>query len=120
MEGREGTKDYAATRADAEAIFRAAVAKVDPRALVRSTLSIDGARLVVRPPAGTTAGPGGEGAGAVYDLDGFDRVLVLAFGKAACRMAAGVEDVLGDRLSGGVAAVKKGFAEPLEIGRAHV
>ena len=116
MEGREGMERHAALRADAEAIFRAAVAKVDPRALIRSTLSLDGSRLVIRPPDGTTAGAGGADAGAeaVYDLDGFERVLVLAFGKAACRMALGVEDVLGGRLSGGVAAVKKGFAEPLE------
>jgi hydroxypyruvate reductase len=48
-----------------------------------------------------------------FNLRDFDRVLVAAFGKAAARMALGLEEVLGDRITGGVAAVKEGHLERL-------
>lgn len=90
-------------RADAESVFRAAVARVDPREMVSSRvrvsggeLSIDTEKVLVR-----------------RDLSNFDRVLVLGFGKASARMALGLEDVLGDRITEGLVAVKTGYCEAL-------
>jgi hydroxypyruvate reductase len=47
------------------------------------------------------------------NLDDFDRILVLGAGKASARMARAVEEILGERISGGLVAVKYGHAETL-------
>lgn len=91
-------------RADASEIFAAGVASVDPRPMVRDALRLEGPVLTVE------AG----GRAAAWDLRRFDRILVLGYGKAGSRMARGAEDALGYRISGGVVAVKAGFAEPCE------
>ena len=59
-----------------------------PERVVREGARLDGDRLLV----------GGE----IYDLDGFEEVLVVGGGKAAAGVAAALEELLGDRLSGGV------------------
>lgn len=46
-----------------------------------------------------------------YDLDAFDRVVVVGAGKAAARMGSVLEDILGARLSHGVLVVKYGHGE---------
>ena len=90
---------------DAEAIFRAAVARVDPAAMIERAIRVDASKgeLVVS-----------SGAEEVrYDLGGLDRVFATGMGKASAKMAAGLERALGDRLSGGLVAVKEGHVEPL-------
>lgn len=52
--------------------------------------------------------------GEPYDLRHFDRIFVAAVGKASIEMARAVEQILGDRISGGVAITRKGYAAPLE------
>jgi hydroxypyruvate reductase len=47
---------------------------------------------------------------AVVELDRFDRLLIVGAGKAAARMAAAVEDVLGDRVTAGIVIVPYGQA----------
>ena len=47
-----------------------------------------------------------------YDLRAYERVLVVGGGKAGAAMAAAVEDVLGDRVRGGVVNVKYGHVAP--------
>ena len=93
--------DYARMRMDAKAIFAAGVASVDPRPMVRDALRVEGGRLIVS--AGDRP--------LSWNLENFDRVLVLGYGKAGARMALGAEDALGGRLSAGVVAVKAGHAE---------
>lgn len=44
-------------------------------------------------------------AGRSYELDDFDSVVVLGAGKASLELATGLEELLGDRLSGGIVAV---------------
>ncbi|MFZ4618209.1 MAG: glycerate kinase type-2 family protein, partial [Rectinemataceae bacterium] len=92
---------------DAQAIFRAAVARVDPVPMMGSTLSIamNGAnrRLV--------AHSGFEEA--VFELPEGGRILAIGMGKASARMALGLEGVLGSGLAGGVIAVKHGHGEVL-------
>ena len=78
-------------------IASAAVSAVEPHQAVTRCVSLDGSRL--------RAG-GGE-----YDLDAFERVVVVGAGKASAPMAVAVEEVLGDRIAAGVVVVKEGHAE---------
>lgn len=89
--------------ADAEAIFRAGLARVDPLAMMARVLVLDGHWLRV-----TT-----ESECHAYDLSRFRRLFVLGAGKASARMALGLERVLGDRIADGVVAVKDGYREGL-------
>ncbi|MFO0581678.1 MAG: DUF4147 domain-containing protein [Anaeromyxobacter sp.] len=92
-----------ALRADAEAIFRAAVERVDPAPMIRRALSLRGEVLEVSTELGATS----------VDLSRFRRVVVTGFGKASARMAQGVEAVLGDRIDGGLVVAKAGAGERL-------
>ena len=49
---------------------------------------------------------------AEYDLSAFDEIVVLGGGKAADGLAAALEDLLGDRLSGGVVVTHEPTADP--------
>jgi hydroxypyruvate reductase len=79
-------KPAAELRADALAIWQAAVAAVDSERLVRRQLSVDGHWLHV-----------GEDAEPV-DLDSIERIVVVGAGKAGAGMAAGVEEALGPQV----------------------
>lgn len=89
--------------ADAEAIFRAALARVDPVALVQTSLRYEGNTLHVE--AGEET--------ATYNLNHYHRILVTGMGKATARLALGLEQVLGDRIDEGLVVVKTGHGEPL-------
>ena len=75
-------------REAAERIYRAALAAVEPGRLVREAVRIDGGSLVVRD--------------RIFDLDAFDRVFLISFGKAAVPMAAALSEILGARLTEGL------------------
>ncbi len=49
-----------------------------------------------------------------YDLRHYDRLLAVGAGKASARMAQALEQVLGNRLEGGLVIVKHGHREPTE------
>ena len=85
---------------DAEEIFRSALKAVDPERLVRLSMRLRGASLSI----GSRA----------YDLNDFDRVLVIGAGKASAAMARAVEKILRDRISEGVVVVKYGHTVPLK------
>ncbi|WP_300159364.1 glycerate kinase [Solidesulfovibrio sp.] len=89
--------------ADAEAIFRAGLDRVDPLAMMARVLSLSGDILRV-----STETECHE-----YDLSRFRRIFALGAGKASARMALGLERLLGERLTGGVVAVKEGYLEKL-------
>ncbi|EPR30473.1 protein of unknown function DUF4147 [Alkalidesulfovibrio alkalitolerans DSM 16529] len=91
---------------DAEAIFRAGLARVDPLGMMERILSLDGDILRVRTESESFA----------YDLSSYERIIVLGAGKASARMALGLERLLGKRITGGIVAVKEGHLEDL----AHV
>lgn len=84
------------SRVAAEEIFKAGVESVSPSGLVRKYLEIDS--------KGITAG------GKFFSSDLLNNVFVIGAGKASAMMASGVEDILGDRLTGGHIAVKYGFS----------
>ena len=88
----------AKARADAAAMWRAALAAGDVAPLLRRHLRLDGAHVS----AGT----------AVVDLDRVRRVLVLGAGKAGASMARAVEEILGPRVTGGFVVVKDGYRSP--------
>ncbi len=46
-----------------------------------------------------------------HDLDLYKNIYVIGGGKASCPMASAIEDVLGDRLSGGVVVTKYGHKQ---------
>ncbi len=88
-------------RQDALAIFRAAVARVEPCEMVASALNIEDGALVVR--SGLDE--------ARFSLADHDRIVVAGLGKAAAAMARGAERILGSRITDGVVAVKAGCAD---------
>ncbi len=80
-------------------IFKAALVAVAPYQAVRNSLARDGSRL--------------SSGGHTFDLDRFERILVVGAGKAAARMAGAVEDLLSDRIEAGLIIVKYGQTGPL-------
>lgn len=94
-------------RRDAETIFRAGLAAADPHRLLRERSSLDGNRWSYQSEKETLS----------WDLPAKDsggRILVVGAGKAAASLALAVEEVLGDRITGGRIIVKHGHGLPLE------
>ena len=87
-------------REDMLAVLAAALKAVDPAQAVRNCVRREGARLTV-----------GDNA---YDLAAFKRILVVGAGKASGPMAQALEEILGERLEGGVVNVKEGYAVPTQ------
>jgi glycerate 2-kinase len=91
-------------RVDAEKIFLAAVARVNPYEAVRHFVHLEGEKLIL----------GCEGRQQTeLDLGQFDGILVVGGGKGTAPMAKAVEDLLGERIRKGVVTVKYGFGERL-------
>jgi glycerate 2-kinase len=86
-------------------VLGAALAAADPRIAVKRFLELDGEDLVV--------------GGRRYRLAEGQRVFVVGAGKAGASMAAAVEDVLGDRVSGGIVNVKYGHLAPTRRVKIH-
>jgi hydroxypyruvate reductase len=87
-------------REAAESIARSAIRAVDPEVLIRKSVNLAGDTLTV-----------GE---CCVDLSEFKRIFAVGGGKAGGSMAKALEEILGDRLSGGVIVVKDGYARPLK------
>lgn len=88
-------------RADARAIFDAGVAAADPRMAVLRHCRREGSHIII----GSTP----------YDLDRVERLWVVGAGKATAAMAQAIEELLGDRIHGGLISVKYDHARPLEF-----
>jgi hydroxypyruvate reductase len=87
-------------RDDAQKMYQAALAAVDPKEAVRRHLRREGDRLYF----------GDE----VFDLRSFHRVLVVGAGKASAPMAVAVEEILGDRITFGIVNVKYGYTDQVK------
>ncbi|WP_198962829.1 glycerate kinase type-2 family protein [Mangrovitalea sediminis] len=83
-------------------IFRAALARVDPFRMIADHVRLDGSRLLVEL----------EGERHKVDLNDYRRLLILGAGKASAPMVRAFEQILGDRIDGGLVCVKYGHAEP--------
>ncbi len=88
-------------------VLDAALDAVDPNAAVQNVLRRDGDTLFVSDPS--NRGPANA---VTYDLRRYRRIFVVAAGKAASPMSRAVEDLLGDRISQGLAVTKYGHALP--------
>ncbi len=85
-----------AARQIMETIQAAALAAVEPGHAIRRHLHREGDTLIV--------------ASRRYDLTRFERVWIAGGGKAAAPMVAALADLLGDRLTGGLAVTKYGHS----------
>lgn len=92
-------------RDDAIAIFQAGLRAVEPAEAVRRYVGRNQNILTV--------------ANRRYDLNDFRQIFVIGAGKAACPMAAALEEILSDRLTGGQVNVKYGHLAPLKKIRAQ-
>jgi glycerate 2-kinase len=97
--GKMASRDFAQMRKDALDIFQAGVQAVEPSAAVKRYCRREGNRLLVDQE--------------VYDLGEFKRIYVIGAGKAGAPMAQAVEEILGDRISGGIINVKYGHLAEL-------
>jgi len=79
-------------------VLSAALDAVDPAAAIRRAVALEGDTLQI--------------AGRRYDLSRYARVLVAGGGKAGAPMAAAIEELLGDRVTGGIVNVKYGYTGP--------
>lgn len=86
-------------RADARQIFAAGVRSADPAAAVKAALAVNNNRLEVR--------------GRSFPLSSFRRLFIAGCGKAAAPMARAAQEVLRDKMTGGVVVVKYGHGLPL-------
>jgi len=86
----EGLREFAISAA------KAAIAAVEPAVCIPRAVRVDRDRLLV----------GAER----IDLSSVDRVLVVGMGKASPAMAASLEAILGDRISGGLVVTADGYA----------
>jgi glycerate 2-kinase len=85
-------------------IFKAALAKADPYQAVLENLSLKGKILRLKD---------GSPSAKEFDLTPFQQIIVFGAGKSAAPMAAACEDLLKDKLSGGLIITKYGHARPL-------
>ena len=95
---------YSTRREDLGAIFKAGLERVDPYRMLIDHVSFDGTTLRVELDERLHS----------INLDGFTRVMVIGAGKATAPMALALEQILGDRLDGGLIVVKYGHVEKLE------
>lgn len=92
-------------RRHASAIFHAALKAVSPEACLARALRRDGDRLHV--------------GNLQVSIERFDRVLVIGAGKASAAMAAAVEAILGEKVTGGLVVTKYGHGMPLNRIQVH-
>jgi len=81
-------------RQHAAQILLAALEAADPASAIKRAVTLEGASLKV-----------GEQS---LNLSDYDRVIAVGAGKAGTPMAQALEDILGDRLAGGIVVVKDG------------
>src|SRR4030042_2246072 len=88
-------------------ILEAGLQAADPYANTRNLLRVENGRLIVGNKEFEPSGDPRSG-DEVYDLSRLGRIYVLGAGKGIQNVAKAIEDVLGDRLSGGRVIDKNG------------
>ncbi len=86
-----------------DAIFRAALKRVDPYTMMLDHVRVEDGKLVVR----------FEDEQHIIDLAPYERILVIGAGKATAPMAMAMEKILEERISQGLIVVKYGHTAPL-------
>lgn len=90
-------------------IAEAGIRRADPYGMIINGCSIEDNLLTVTNPGGAC----GEEKKRSWDLGQFDEIFVLGAGKATAKMALAVEQLLGERITDGLIAVKPGHSENL-------
>ena len=98
MGERRLTRDVENLRADLDRIAQAALTAVAPETCLRRVVHVEGDQLHV--------------AEETFDLSRIQQILVVGMGKASARMAATLEDLLGERISGGLVVTADGYKVP--------
>lgn len=88
-------------------ILEAGFQASDPYHNMRKLIHLEGGKLIV---GGKEFEPGGtpKSGDEIYDLSRIKNIYVLGAGKGSQRMARAIEDILGDRITGGHVIDKKG------------
>ena len=84
---------------DAKAIFMKGVEAVYPERVIKDRVSLEGSFL--------------QAGDASFDLDKFNKIIVVGAGKASAAMGKALEEILGSRIAGGLIIVKYGHGEDL-------
>jgi hydroxypyruvate reductase len=92
IENRDELADTPAAERALDCI-EAGIRAADPATVIRERVKLEGGYLRIDPM---------DGDAATYDLDAYEEVIVLGGGNAAGHVAAALEEVLGDRIDGGV------------------
>jgi len=92
-------------RRQAMEIFQAALKAADPVVAIQRYVKLAGDGLLI-----------GEHR---FNFADYDRILVVGAGKAGAPMAKALEDLLGERIAGGMIVVKEGHSLPLKHVRVH-
>lgn len=95
---------YSARRDDLAAIFQAGLDRVDPYRMLIEHVRVENGVLHVEL----------EGRRYQVDLNEYRKIFIVGAGKATAPMALAMEQILGDRLDGGVIVVKYGHLEELK------
>ena len=93
-------------RKEAMDMFQAAVGRVDPYKAIKEFVRLDGEFLIL--------GQGNQPQ-TTLDLREYHRLFLVGGGKATAPMAKAMEDLLGERIKGGIINVKYGFTEKLSF-----
>lgn len=91
-------------------IIEAGLDAGDPYTNTKKLLRIKDGSLIIGNKDFDTMGKGGL----TYDLSQIGNIYIVGGGKAAQRIAKGIEDVLGDRITGGAISAKKGESKYLK------
>ena len=84
----------------ARRIFKNAVEAADPYLCIKNTVELDGDTIII-----------GE---EEYPLSVYKNVYIVGGGKASARMGEAIEEILGDRITGGLINTKDGHQVPLK------
>ncbi|MBI3812723.1 MAG: glycerate-2-kinase family protein [Nitrospirae bacterium] len=95
-------------RSEIRLLIRSALKAADPATVVRRSLRIEKALLVIKDPTQTRLKEH------FYKLDDVRRLIVIGAGKAAPAMAAVVEAILGSRITDGLVVTTPGRYKPLK------
>jgi glycerate 2-kinase len=86
-------------REDLKKIYRAAIEAVNPETAIKSCLTLDKGILKLCTNDETIK---------AFDLDRFNKIIVVGAGKATASMAKAIEEILGNRIHAGCICVKHG------------
>jgi len=85
--------------------LEAAIKAVDPKSIIKSKIGLKGSVLQVN--------------GHTFDLKKFKNIYVVGGGKASGSMAEALEEVLGDKITGGLVNIPKGSKHRTKIVKLH-